>query len=429
MAGISTPIDGTSYLAFLKKYYIGKKALYQLDDYKTPLVGMMKKDTNFGGSTWEQTYGVTNVVGGTYGAYSNAYANSSQGVDAVASGRLKNRYTDFKVQNSLVRQCMNDGSIVPVMKRKIDSLKSEFFQTINKSLYSDEGGSKCQLAAVTGALAVYNGTVTATDPTKANVQFIKPGMVLNMGNNLDGTTLESNVGTPLTISVTGRGVTAGTFTYTAGSANAHPSGSAYVFEGGSAGLALCGLPSWCPLTDTLAATAFKGLTRATDINGLGGIRVAGVGETIEETILDAISQHRALGGDPDAVLIAPKNMSRLRKELSGRIQWVETKGKAMVGGNNSFGFKGLEVNAGGRPVVCYEDPACPTNVTWVIETDTYVLRSAGAWPYVPSVMDGGGVVNRLPGTDLWQSELFGDLEAISARPASLLAICHDTAIV
>lgn len=425
MAGTSTPIDGTSYLAFLKKYYIGRKALYQIDDYSTPLVGMCSKDTGAGGSTWEQTVGVSNVVGGS-STYTNAYANSSQGSDKVFRGDYKTRFADFKVQNAVVRQCMNDGSIVPVMKRKIDSLRSEFMQTINHQGYRDEGGSKVQLAAVTGALAVFNGTATATDSTKAGVQFIKLDMKLNMGAVLAGTSLESNAGTPLKLTITGRNVLAGTITYTADSANAHPSGSAYLFEDGTAGLALAGLRSWCPLTDTLAATSFKNVDRSIDVNALGGIRIAGVAETIEETLNDAVAQHRALGGDPDACLIHPRNFARLKKEMSGRLQWVETKGKALVGGNNSFSFRGLQIDGNGRPVIVYEDPACQTEATWVIDTKTFVLRSIGTWPYVPD--EDGLMVHRIIGTDQWQSELFANLEFVCARPQSLLAICHDNGI-
>lgn len=425
MAGTSTPIDNTSYAAFLKKYYFGRKFVYQVDDYVTPYVGLASKALNGGGSTWEQAVAVSNVVGGS-ATYTNMYANSSQGLDKVFSGVMKHRYADFKVQNATIRACMNNNSIIPVMKAKVDSLRSEFFQTINKQMYGDEGGSKIQLAACSGSNIVFNGTATATDATKAGVQFVKNGMVLNMGANLDGTSLEQSAGTPLKLTISGRNVLAGTITYTAGSANAHPSGSAYLFEDGTAGLALAGNRSWCPLTDTLAATTFKTVDRSTDVNALGGIRVAGVGETIEETLNDAVAQHRALGGDPDAVLIHPRNFSRLKKEMSGRLQWVETKGKPLVGGSNSFSFRGLQVDGNGRPVVVYEDPACQTECTWVVDTRKTVLLSIGTWPYVPN--EDGLMIHRIIGTDQWQSELFGDLEFVCGRPQSLLAICHDNGI-
>lgn len=424
MSGISTPVDNTSFQAFLKKYYIGKKALYRCDDYATPYLGLASKDSKAGGSTWEQTVSVSNVVGGS-STYANAYANSSQGVDKVFSGNYKTRFHDVKIQDVTIQSCLNDGSILPVMKAKIDSLRSEFMQTINKQMYGDEGGSKVQLMPTTGSMVVYNGTVTATDSTKSAVQFIKPGMVLNMGSALAGTGLESNAGTPLTLTVTGRNVIAGTFTYTANSANAHPSGSAYLFEDGTATLALAGNKSWCPLTDALASTTFKNVDRSIDTTALGGIRYAAVGETMEESINDAVSYHRALGGDPDAVLIHPRNFSKLKKELAGRIVWSEVKGKAFVGGSNSMSFRGLQIDGNGRPVIVYEDPSCQTECTWVVDTKVSVLRSAGAWPYVPS--QDGLMVRRLTGTDRWQSELFGLLEFVCARPQSLLAICHDNA--
>ncbi len=419
-------VDNTTYLAFLKKYYIGKKALYQLDSYKTPFVGMIQKDQAAGGSTWEQTVGVSNVQGGS-AVYTNSYANSTEGVDKVFSGNYKKRFADVKVQDFTVKSSRNaDGGIEKVLKRKIDGLKDEFMQTINYMGYRDEGGSKIQLVATTGTLAVFNGTATATDSTKAGVQFVKPGMTFNMGAVLAGTGLESLVGVPLTAKVTGRNVGAGTFTYTAGSANAHPSGSAYIFEDGTAGAALAGLRSWCPLTDTLAATTFKTVDRTVDVNGLAGIRVAGVGETLEESLNDAVSQHRALGGDPDAVLIHPKRFAQLKKEMSGRLQWVETKGKPLVGGSNSFGFRGLQIDGNGRPVVVYEDAACQTECTWVIDTNTICMRSMGMVPFVPN--DDGLMLRRITGTDQWQSELWGYLEIICARPQSLLAISHDASI-
>ena len=428
MAGISTPVDNTSYLAFLKKYYIGKKALYQLDSYKTPLIGMMKKDLGAGGSTWEQTVGVTNVVGGS-ATYANAYNNSTQGVDKVFSGNFKKRFADVKIQDFTVRSSNGDGGIERVMKRKIDTLKSEFMQTLNYQAYRDEGGSLIQLVATTGSNVVFNGTATATDSTKAGIQFIKVDKTLNMGAALAGTGLEQSAGTPLKLTITGRNVSAGTFSYTANTANAHPSGSAYLFEDGSAGLSLAGLRSWCPLTDTLAATTFKTVDRSIDVNGLGGIRVAAVGSTIEESLNEAVAVHRQLGGDPDICLIHPKRFAQLKKELGDRVRYVETKGKPLVGANakNSFSFRGIEIDGNGRPVVVHEDAACQTECTWIIESDVFVARSMGKFPYVPD--EDGLLVRRLQGTDQWQSELFAYLECICARPQSLLAVCHDNSIV
>lgn len=423
---MSTTVDNTQYGAFLKKYYIGKRALYQLDSYKTPLLGMIKKDQSAGGSTWEQTVGVTNVVGGA-GTYTNAYANSSAGVDKVFSGNYKKRFADVKVDDFTIKSSRTgEGAVEKVLKRKVDGLKDEFMQTVNFQLFRDEGGSLAQLAACTGALVVYNGTAIATDSTKAGVQFIKPGKILNMGNALAGTGLESLVGTPLTMTVTGRNSQAGTFTYTAGSANAHPSGSAYVFEDGTATAAIAGLRSWVPLTDTLAATTFKSVDRSIDVNGLGGIRIPGVGESIEETLNDGIATSRQYGADPDVVIVHPKRYSQLCKELSGRLRWTEVKGKPLVGGSNSFSFKGLEIAGGGRPCVVLEDPACQTECSWILETDSLCLRSMGMFPFVPN--EDGLMLHRIIGTANWQSELFAYCELLCAAPGHQTVISHDAGI-
>jgi hypothetical protein len=434
---MSTAVDNSSsgYLAFLKKYYIGRKALYQIDSYKTPLVGMIRKDLGAGGSTWEQTVGVTNVQGGA-ATYTNSYANSSAGVDKVFSGNYKKRFADVKIQDFTIKSSRNDdGAVERVLKRKIDSLKDEFMQTINFQLYRDEGGSLCQLGSPTGSLVVFNGALQANNSTLAGVQFIKPQKVINWGPNLDGTNLRgtagAGLGTTLVATVASRNVFAGTFgigtVATQGNAiNPQPSGSDYIFEDGTAGLALAGLQSWCPLTDTLASTTFKTVDRSIDVTGLGGIRIAGVGESVEETLNDAVAAHRAMGGDPDAVMIHPKRFAQLKKEMSGRLRWVETKGKAMVGGSNAFSYRGLEIDGNGRPVVVYEDSACPTAVTWVIDTNTLCLRSMGQVPFVPD--EDGQLLHRIIGTDNWQSELFAYCELVCARPQSLLAICHDSSI-
>lgn len=423
--GTYAPVDNTAFLAFLKKYYIGKRALYQLDSYKTPLIGMIKKDLGAGGSTWEQTVGVTNVVGGS-AVYANSYNNSSTGVDKVFSGNYKKRFADVKVQDFTIKSTRNaDGGIEKVLKRKIDGLKDEFIQTINFQMYRDEGGSVCQLAATTGS-ATYTTALVATDTTKAGVQFIKPLRTLNVGPNLDGTFLRSAVGVPYQLQVSSRNVTAGTMSVTLGAGLSQMSGSDYLFEDGTAAGAIAGLRSWCPLTDTLAATTFKTVDRSIDVNGLGGIRVAGVGETIEETLNDAVSLHRQLGGDPDAVLIHPKRMAQLKKEMSGRLIWMETKGKPMVGGSNSFSFRGLQIDGNGRPVIVYEDASCQTEATWVVDTNTLCMRSMGQVPFVPN--EDGLMLRRISQTDQWQSELWGYVELVCARPQSILAICHDNGI-
>lgn len=420
MPGISAPVDNTSYLAFLKKYYIGKKALYQLDSYKTPLVGLLSKDLGAGGSTWEQTIGVTNVQGGSNGSFATAYANSTQGVDKVFSGGYKKRFADVKIQDFTLQSSRNaDGGIEKAGVRKVNTLKDEFLQTINFQIPRDEGGSYGQLAATDATGSVIIGSTKAfafTDSSKGGVQYLKPGKILDFGANLDGSSLHAGTNT-----VVGRNVFAGTFTM----ANAGPAtGSDYVFEDGSAGLALAGFQSWCPLTDTLAATTFKTVDRSIDVNGLGGIRVGGVGDSMEELLTDAVSAHRQLGGDPDIVAVHPKRYAQLRKELSGRIRFNEPKGKPLVGGSNSFCFKGIEIDAGGRPVTVIEDACVPTAVSWVIDTKVIFLRSMDQWPRNPMTE----VMQLLQGTDVWQSQLFAYLEVIVARPASLLAISHDASI-
>lgn len=426
MAG--TPVTTTTWAAFLKKYYIGKRALYQLDDYQVPLIGMIQKDLGAGGSTWEQTVAASNPVGGTNGAYTTAYANSSAGSDVVFSGNYKKRFADVKIQDSVIRQSMGkEGAIEQVMKAKIDQLKKEFLQTINFQMYRDDGGALCQLDVTTGSLVVFNGTANATQASKGGVQFIKKDKILNMGNNLDGTVLESNAGTALQITITGRNAVAGTITYTAGSANAHPSGSAYLFEDGTATNSLCGLRSWCPLTDTLAAVSFKGVTRSADVNGLGGIRIAGVGKAMEEAIGEAVTVSRQFNEDPDLVLVHPKNYNTLIQELSDRVRYNEVKGKPLVGGSNSFRFQGLQVAGGGRPITVLEDPACQTEATWVIDSSKLCARSAGMWPYVPD--EDGLMVHRIIGTDQWQSELFAILELVCSKPQALTVISHNAAIL
>lgn len=421
MPGISAPVDNTAYLAFLKKYYIGKKALYQLDSYKTPLVGLLSKDLGAGGSTWEQTIGVTNVQGGSNGSFATAYANSTTGVDKVFSGNYKKRFADVKIQDFTLQSSRNaDGGIEKAGVRKVNTLKDEFLQTINFQIPRDEGGSYGQLAAtdVTGsAITAATRDYALTDATKGGVQYLKPGKILDYGPNLDGTSLRT-VGLQTVI---GRNVFAGTFKQTSGGS---VSGSDYVFENGSAGSALAGFQSWCPLTDTLAATTFKTVDRSIDVNGLGGIRVGGVGDSMEELLTDAVSAHRQLGGDPDVVGVHPKRYAQLRKELSGRIRFNEVKGKPLVGGSNSFSFRGIEIDAGGRPVTIVEDAAIPTSVSWVIDTKVIFLRSMDQWPRNPM----SEVMQLLQGTDVWQAQLFGYMEVVVARPASLLALCHDTSI-
>ena len=386
---MATPVSMTTFDAYLKEWYIDKGNLYKMDDYGNELLGLMPKASDAEGDNWNVAVEAAGVVGDS-ALHADATAYATAGTDVKFMGLWKDRFASVFMEDKVLELSKSTKGAIVTATGKMDSLRKQFLESTNIQLFRDEGGSVGQLlnlsAGSTSAVASQSSG-SLTDATKSMAQFLKKGTTLVVGTTSAGTSLRGG-GTGTKVIVTNVNAVAGTFEVTlttgVGDWPASTATTDYIFKAGDPGFALAGLASWIPETETAAATTFKSCNRAADVRALGGIRVDATGLTVEESVIQAVSDARQFGANPDAIFVHPKKHAQLIKELSGRISFQRTSGRDFITGKktDAFGFSGLEVAVGGRPVLVYSDAACQSTLGWCLETKTLKFHTAGAWPHV-----------------------------------------------
>lgn len=415
---MATAVDMTTYAAYLKQEYVDKRHLFKMDDNKNQLLGLVKKESTWGGENWNAAIEVAGIRGGTAN-YDIAVANATAGTDDKFVGGWKDRIDVGLIGDKVIRVSQGAGAIDQAFKRKMEGLKKQVQRMTNFQLYRDEGGAVGNIAS-----AATTATGTLTDNTKQVLQFLAPGDVLHFGPNLAGTSLRAEGVTISKIQLAN-----GTFTTTSPVALATQvtslTANDYIFIAGTsgsaeAGQALAGLQTWVPLDETTAATTLKSVDRSVDTRALAGIRVSATSDSMEESFMEGISQVEMFAGDPNVILCHPNRMSQLKKELAGKISDTRIPGKPYRGASQ-FGFDGIKI---GSNTVVLSDPACQYRVSWCLDLETWALLSVGEWG---KLRDYDGKILDRSGKN-YQFEMIGYGEFVCYAPGRNAAIIHSTTL-
>jgi hypothetical protein len=119
---------------------------------------------------------------------------------------------------------------------------------------------------------------------------------------------------------------------------------------------------------------------------LSGCRLA-AGATIQATLLALMARAYRDGGLIDHIFVNPTDYRRLVDELSGKVQYIQSKSY----GTASAGFSGVQIVGEAGPAVVYSAAFCPSGFAYGLQMDTWLLASAGDCP--GNLNDG----DRLPG--------------------------------
>lgn len=470
-------VNDTSFQAYLKTFFVDNKMLWKLDEYGMELLGLMPKDPTAAADTWKQPVTAAGIVGGS-GDQLAARLNASTGLDVAFGGTnatWKNAYHDAYIDDKTIKVTRNDeGAFKKVLEFKMDGLRQQFLQATDFQLYRDEAGAMGQLLTGTiggTVVTTFNGasvTITCqtgsfTPQTVGAMQFLKPGMVIVVGDG-SGSFVGGGGATSTILGPTQVGTTApaGGLAGTAGgalrvisvdsvgnsfvtdyqgialgaqnggnslgnptTAGGSTSGSA-VYVQGNQNATIAGLASWAPLDVSIARASFKGVDRSQEVRALGGIRIsANQGGSIQETVIQLVSDARQYGANPQGVFMHYKNHAALIKSLGSSVEFVRMPGqtfgtsakagaKAKTGRTSSvFGFEALKVAVGGRPVPVYGTAACQSNVIWGVEFDSLKFTSTGMFPQ-PRDEDGLKLLRQLDTSYIF--ELLGYGELLCAAP-------------
>jgi len=149
---------------------------------------------------------------------------------------------------------------------------------------------------------------------------------------------------------------------------------------------VAGLNTWVP---TLAAGVgvLFGVNRALDVTRLGGLRQAAFGGTVEESLIRGAFLVDANGGKPSHVFLNPINYRDLVNGLGAKVTYERVQ-SPHIGMDGVIGFKSVCIDGPKGPIYCISDNACPEDVAWMLQMDTWVMASLGAAPKLINTRDG-----------------------------------------
>lgn len=390
--------------AALKELYTGDDFMKDLVYKKNPLLALLPKEESPSGFAGKYIpvpliYGTPMGRSATF-----AQAQANQTAPALASFfvyRVSN-YQLVTITNELLEATKdNAGAFIDEAKLNMDT----GFRNISNDLALDlfQGGSA---SCSRGSFGVSTGSITAgvivlDDPNQI-VNF-EVGMVL-VSYAVSGTTptqstsnalgyviaVNNSLG-QLTVSAT-QGGAAGTptnwstsFPYLAVQGDINfVSGGLAPGANGAAALKVSGLAAWLPTAAPGVSDSFWGVNRSVHPTRLGGVRYDGSQESVEEALIDGSTLVAREGGMPDMCFMSFASYAALEKQLGSKVQYVSVQHDTA-----EIAFKGITVNAPYGPITVIPDRNCTSKVAYLLQMDTWKLRSLGKAPHILTYGDEG----------------------------------------
>jgi hypothetical protein len=142
-------------------------------------------------------------------------------------------------------------------------------------------------------------------------------------------------------------------------------------------LKVTGLQGWLPSSAPSASESFWGVDRSVDSRMYGVIAQNTSSETIEEALIDGASQVAREGGQPDMCFMNFSSYAALEKSLGSKVQYVDVKHDEA-----NIAFAGIRINAPYGPITVIPDRNCPAQKAYLLQMDTWKLRSLGKAPHI-----------------------------------------------
>ena len=378
----------TNFDAAMKHMYPYKK-VENLVYKNNPLLSMIPKETKFPGRnvTYAVEYGLTTGRSATF-ATAQANRGGTKLHDFVVT-RVKD-YAVVTVDNeSMLAADGNEGSLLDMAKAKTDSALHALSRAMGRDVYGSGGGSIGQ----TGTTVADGGNYgdTSLELAAGNAINFEVGMRIVFADT-DAAALDSGVLTVTGVDRDGDILTVDRVANVAVPALVGAGGDARLIypegdrpAGAAAGsIKLSGLDAWLPAT--VPAASFFGVTRQDDSTRLGGQRLAFDG-SIQETLINAAVRVSREGGRPDAIFMNPVDWAKLAIDLEGRslVAGAVQTGRRRFGPKDTeakFGFASLELASPAGMVSVYSDHNCPLNLAYMLQMDTWVLKTIGAAPRI-----------------------------------------------
>ncbi len=373
-------------VAALKELYSGDDYMKDLVYKKNPLLALIPKNESPSGMAGK--YLPVPLIYGTPQGRSATFssAQGNQTAPSIASFfvyRVSN-YALATITNELMEATKdNAGAFIDEAKLVIDTSIQNISNDLALDLYGAGNGVRGQ---VSGSLST--GIITLVDPS--SVVNFEVGMTL-VSFSISGSTYTQSTAAALGY-VIAVNRSAGTVTVsdtsTIGSAGTPLNWSSsfpnLAVQGDvsfgsltvtTSFLKVSGLSAWIPAS--APSDTFWGVNRAADPTRLGGVRFDGSAETIEEALIDGASLVAREGGMPDMCFMSFASYAALEKSLGSKVQYVDVKHEEA-----DIAFAGIRVHAPYGPITVIPDRNCPAQTAFLLQMDTWKLRSLGKCPHI-----------------------------------------------
>ena len=387
----------TSFDAALKQHYSGVR-VENMAMRDNPALAMVRKDASAGGRNIPQPVRFKNPQGGsaTIGdAITNAVAG---GYEDFVLTRKKN-YVVANIDNETIEATKDAKDTFLKATVEIDAAVEEAGNRLARQIFRGSGGEIGKIATST---TISSTVLVLDDP--GDVFAFWAGQELELSPNQDGTSLRSGT---LTVAGVDRGAGTVTMSGDLDTGIAAAATGDYVFIEGDATLCLSGFAAWLP-DDAPSATAFFGVDRTVD-SFLSGLRLDASGMSVEEASQRMGSDLLRHGGKPDYLFLNPSKVADLAISLGSKREYqnVDVKGKA------SIGFRGFQIECGGKPITVVGDLNCPEERGYMLTLKDWTLYSAGKAPHI---LDRDGILLRNSTTDDYQARVASYAQLGCAAP-------------
>lgn len=364
-------LDLTSFAAALKTLYSDRK-IHDLTYKNAPFLAMLSKDTNFVGDSVKHPLKYGNIKGRS-ATFATAQSNKAASNYAAFTVTRVRDYGLASIDNETLEASKTDkGAFMRAAQAEIDSAFAGLGRSLASALYRSGTGS----IGVAGSAS----SAVLTLASVGDVVNFEVGMKIQ-ASETDGGTL-NDAGATVTLTAINRET--GELTANANWSTVSTSGGEYLYAHGDAGTTtartkISGLMAWLPVSAP-GATAFFGVDRSVDTTRLGGVRYDASALSIEEGLVNAVSRVTTEGGKPDAIFINPIKMRDLINSLGSKVQYTSHK----VG---EIGFESVKLMTDNGPVSVFSDLNCPQAYAFVLQMDTWQLKSLGK---APRLLDSDG---------------------------------------
>lgn len=372
-------------VAALKELYTGDDYMKDLVYKKNPLLALIPKDESPSGFAGKYipvplVYGTPQ---GRSATFSNAQGNqTAPQISSFFVYRISN-YQLATITNELLEATKdNAGAFVDEAKLVMDTAFRNISNDLALDLFKSGTGSRGQISTISSPSTAVGATVIALANAQEVVNF-EVGMTLVVSATDGGTPSSDTV--VLTAVNRSTGVLRGTASANPLSGNWSAGGymsvQGDVASGGSTStssyLKVSGLGAWLPKVSPAPGDSFWNVDRSADPTRLAGVRYDGSSQSIEEALIDGSSLVAREGGQPDMCFMNFASYAALEKSLGAKVQYVDVKHEEA-----DIAFAGIRVHAPYGPITVVPDRNCPANTAYLLQMDTWKLRSLGKAPHI-----------------------------------------------